>query len=330
MSTFLQNERVRQASFKLAAPYFTEAARSDGLYKGKLRPFCLPQPQADENLFSGIRREAITYFAGAGIKWHDGHDSLPSNHLCSSQVCCANFMFPFADQPDALAALLRPLFPSLDHMLPMEASTRYVAFEWIGEKNYLGEKVASDRGRTRGANCTSADAAVMFRRSDGQRQIALIEWKYTESYTSNPLAIASTGTDRRTIYQHLFARDDFPVRRDILPGFDALFYEPFYQLMRQQCLANEMERARELGADIVSVLHIAPAHNRDFQNVTSPALRSLGASAMQVWKRLASLPDRFTSVSTEMLFAPLLRSDAFPGLRAWREYLSARYDWVVD
>ena len=38
--------------------------------------------------------------------------------------------------------------------------------------------------------------------------------------------------------------------------YDDLFYEP-YQLFRQQLLANEMEKARELEADVVSVLHIS-------------------------------------------------------------------------
>jgi hypothetical protein len=45
-----------------------------------------------------------------------------------------------------------------------------------------------------------------------------------------------------------------------------------------------MERARELGADKVSLLHIAPAHNRDFRRVTSPSLIPLGDSAIGVWK----------------------------------------------
>jgi hypothetical protein len=51
------------------------------------------------------------------------------------------------------------------------------------------------------------------------------------------------------------------------------FYEPFYQLMRQQLLAREMETARECGADVVSLLHIAPAQNACFQRVTSPNLK---------------------------------------------------------
>jgi hypothetical protein len=148
-------------------------------------------------------------------------------------------------------------------MLPVEDIGRYVAFEWIGQQNYLREKLPRHGKRTRGANFTSADAAVRFENEDGTKQIALIEWKYTESYSSSSYRVARSGTDRTAIYRHLYSRADFPLDKALLPDFGALFYEPFYQLFRQQALANEMELAGELDADIVSVLHIAPAHNKN-------------------------------------------------------------------
>jgi hypothetical protein len=55
-------------------------------------------------------------------------------------------------------------------MLPIE-NGQYVAHEWIGQQNYLGERIARNGKRTRGANFTSADAAVMFQQQDGQRHI---------------------------------------------------------------------------------------------------------------------------------------------------------------
>ena len=122
-------------------------------------------------------------------------------------------------------------------------------------------------------------------------------------------------------------RSDCPIDRAALPTWDILFYEPFYQFMRQQLLAHEMELAHELGAEAVSVLHIASAHNRDFQKVTSPALRELGNSATQVWKHLLRTPERFISVSTEELFGKFELA-AFPELAAWWRYLSARYRWL--
>ena len=328
MGRFLEAERVRQASFKQTSPYFSDAVHVDGVYKGKPRPFCLPLACADENLFAGIPSSVLDYFDSEEIKWHDGGRRRPSNHLCDSHVCCVNFLFPFADKPDALMQLLRPVFPTMNRLLPMEKHPHFVSHEWIGLENYLGEKVPPHGKRTRGANFTSADAAVMFEREDGAQQIALIEWKYTEAYSATFLKFSKSGTDRTEIYAPLYNREDCPLDKDLLSSFDALFYEPFYQLLRQQLLANEMEKAQELGADVVSVLHIAPSHNVDFPRVTSPPLRDLGDSVITVWKRLVTEPDRFISISTERLFGqfPIKR---FPELAGWWDYVTARYPWVL-
>jgi len=329
MSEFLEAEKRRLSTFKVTSSYFSDAARADGIYKGNPRPFCVPRMYAEENLFPGIRQTITAYFEKYEIKWHDGRDRRPSNHLCDSQVCCANFLFPFADKPVALTELLHLLFPSVQRVLPLEQAEQFVSFEWIGQDNYLGEKMPRHGKRTRGANFTSADAAVMFEQNDGSKQIVLIEWKYTESYSSTPLKTAKSGTDRTAIYAHLYNRDDFPLQKELLPGFESLFYEPFYQLMRQQLLAYEMERAHELGAEAVSLLHIAPAHNTDFQRVTSPALGVLGDSVIEIWKKLQRYPNRFASVSTEELFNKL-PVEKFPELSGWWEYITTRYSWTQE
>jgi hypothetical protein len=183
MRKFLKVEKPRQAAFKLAAPYFTDAARADVIYKNHPYPFCLPRDYAEENLLPEMRQTILAYFDRYKIKWHDGQAGKPSNHLCDSQVCCANFLFPFADKPRPLASLLRAVFPTVGEMLPIEDG-QYVVFEWIGRHNYLHEMKSPNRIRTRGANFTSADAAVMFQHTDGRKQIVLIEWKYTEAYSS--------------------------------------------------------------------------------------------------------------------------------------------------
>ena len=326
MGKFLESEKLRQARIKTDSIYFSYSARADGIYKDKHRPFCLPIEHAEENLFPEIRQDALDFFASQGIKWHDGQNERPSNHLCDSQVCCVNFLFPFADKPGALAEVLRPFFPDLRKMLPMENGL-YVTFEWIGLENYLGEKISRNGKRTRGANFTSADAAVMFEREDEKNQIILIEWKYTESYDGTSLKVANSGTNRTEIYKPLFLREDCPINKGFLPDFDSLFYEPFYQFMRQQLLANEMEKANELGASIVSVLHIAPGHNTDFCEITSPKLKKLGETATGVWKKLVQFPGRFISVSTEELFGNL-SVEKLPQMEAWLKYVDARYLWV--
>lgn len=90
-----------------------------------------------------------------------------------------------------------------------------------------------------------------------------------------------------------------------------------------------MEKAGELGADIVSLLHIAPTANRDFRRVTSPGLREVGETAVEVWKRLVCTPDRFKSVGTEALFDEM-DTGRFPEMKPWWDYISERYRWVLQ
>jgi hypothetical protein len=328
MGTFRESEKTSQIQFKMSSPYFSGVARLDGIYNGKPRPFCLPVESAEQNLVPEIRESALSYFAEHKIKWHTGQNGKPSNHLCSSQVCCVNFLFPFADRPDELAQVFRLVYPEIEKMLPVE-NGQYVSFEWIGEENYLDEKIGRSGQRTRGANCTSADSIVMFERKDNKRQAVLIEWKYTETYSGKFLKVSGSGTDRTEIYRPLFQNADCPINKKILPSFDSLFYEPFYQFMRQQFLANEMEKAHELGADVVSVLHIAPAHNDNFRKVTSTELAKLGESAISIWKKLVKSEGRFISVSIEKLFGSLSETQ-LPKMKYWVEYVHARYQWVRE
>ena len=92
MGKFLESEKKRLSIFKSESPYFTEAAREDGVYKGKPRSFCLPREYSSEKVYSGIREEVIEYFTKYEIKWHDAIDKKPSNHLCDSMVYCINFL----------------------------------------------------------------------------------------------------------------------------------------------------------------------------------------------------------------------------------------------
>ena len=202
MTQFQKIEQQRQAAFKATSSCFSEEAKVPGSYRGHTYDFILPEACADENLFPEIRQSVKDYFSSKKIQWHDGKNDNPSPHLCSSQVCCVNFLFPFVDKPEPLKALLRPIYPTISNVIPMEDSGELVSFEWIGEEDYLGETVHKKRERTRGAHFTSTDAAIMFDRTDNKRQIVLIEWKYTEAYASKNLKISDKGTDRTQIYSH--------------------------------------------------------------------------------------------------------------------------------
>jgi hypothetical protein len=324
MGKFLDSEKQRLIAWKQETRYLSERARAPGRFRGKMRDFCVLPACAEENLYSESRLAALGYCAAYGVKWHQGQKCKCSNHLCDSMVSCFNFLFPFADKPEALAALLRSVFPSVKRILPMEDSGLWMAFEWIGMENYLGELVRGNRARTRGANFTSADAAVRFEDHSGRIQIALIEWKYTESYGRSSKARGKSGERRQRIYRQFFEDPDGPVDAGKVPGYRDLFYEPFYQMMRQQFLAHEMEKANELDAEIVTVVHISPTKNTDIHRVTSPGLEALGDSALEVWASLLRGPERFVQVHTEELFHTF-DVGVFPAMSGWHDYIQSRY-----
>ncbi len=327
-------EREKERLVPLKEQLFSAEACKAGIYKGKRYDFCLRNDCASENLNGRIRADALRYFEKRCIPWHDGIDGGPSNHLCCSQSACVNLWFPFGQAPEALAAVLRELGYDVAELLPFEADAmppddgrRYVAFEWIGERNYLKERirgrVAEDVERQRGQNFTSLDFSFRFRRSDGLIQIVAGEWKYTERYANGrSIQRSRSGTDRlEEIYAPALDAPDCQIALNGLPR-EALFFDPFDQLMRQQLLCSAMERHGEMGADVVSLLHVAPAANRDFMGrVTSPELRPVGDDVHEIWGMLVK-PRRFMGVHVEDLLPVVCRNGPD---QKWAEYMTTRY-----
>jgi hypothetical protein len=168
---FDPRERSRQAAY-FAAEFPGSAGYNGAGYR-------LAPEQAGLNLAPSIREVAPAYFSRNGITWH-----THANHGLSSQVCCLNFLMPLARRPDILGQLVGAALGIADpEMLPVEAGPDgrpwFVGFEWIGG-DYLNES-SGNGSRTRGANCTSADAVLRFWHN-GTTETLLIEWKYTERY----------------------------------------------------------------------------------------------------------------------------------------------------
>lgn len=279
-----------------AAPYSKRPA-------GPVYDVCLPLDHAAHNLLPDAREIALDRFARLGIRWHDGWQSGPSNHLRSSQVQCVNALMPFVDDPQSLAAIFGSVLP-IETVLPCGdpgAPDDHVVFELIGLVDYLNEW--NGKLPTRGANVTSLDAAIRYVASDSAIEIALIEWKYTESYLSvSPKHDAAKNATRRKRYENLWGS---VVRTDLL-DLDDLFVEPIYQMLRQQMLAHEMEQAHELGADRVRVVYAAPAANTElWTSIANSELRSVGRDDIrELWDTLRLVPDRFTWLDTAALVAP--------------------------
>lgn len=282
------------------------------------RDFQLRSGHERLNLAPGIRADAEALFAAAPpIQWH-----RYSGHALSSQTCCVNFLLPLADKPEVLSRWVGGVLnidpPEMLVIEPGRANRDwYVAFEWIGDTDYLRE---GDGGiRSRGANATAADAAVKFRTSDNKVHLLLIEWKYTERYGA-PLSEDRRGT-RRKRYSDIAFAPDGPIRSDLGLSLDDFFWEPFYQLLRQQILAWHVERDPSSGVDQARVLHLSPSENRALHDVTSPNLRQFGDDAFGVFRSLLVNPDAFIARSIEAAFSPL---SSWPDA-AWFAYLQDRY-----
>jgi len=282
----------------------------------------------EENIYSGFRCDALKFFKTRSIKWHGGGSCDTS--IVSSQVACLNCLFQFTSDPVALKCWLSTVYPDLEEVLPVSSPSEpplpdgnqpWLTFEWIGERNYLNE-----RWGTRGQNCTSVDVMFAFRTRDTKIHVVLTEWKLCERYEHkmNYIHRSRRGTDRVAIYRPQIEFDGLQI---VLGAtrFEDLFFEPLDQLMRLQLLASAMEREREMGADVVSVLHIAPRVNEGLLNQALSRNVAPGSTIGEVWRAVVK-PGRFRSVATEDLIPVLIQSGTDP---AWSEYIRKRYGAMV-
>jgi len=320
-SGFIQAQRLAQAD------HLTAVCPEPG-YKGSA--YRLAPHFREFNLAPSIREAAPAYFNEKQITWH-----IHASHGLSSQVCCLNFLMPLATRPDALSRVIaNALGIEPPEMLEIECGPNsepwFIGFEWIGESDYLNEGGASS-SRTRGANATSSDAILRFRHA-GRLETLLIEWKYTETYGApipNKVREGAARTPnevRADRYRELMFAPNGPTRDDLNLKLEDFFWEPFYQLLRQQMLAFQMEKAREAGTDRVRVLHISPAGNRRLHAVTSKALNRFGVDAFAVFAETLIDPAAFVCRTIEQVFGPLM---AEMPEDPWAAYLAGRYTFLV-
>lgn len=295
-----KNQSFDAEQRRLQGAWFTENLAPNHGYAGTA--YRVPPASRILNLAPAIRNAADRLFSAEPvIQWHQH-----ANHVLSSQVCCINFLLPFAEKPELLRRWVDHVTgDQVAAVLPIEldraAQAWFVTFEWIGDTDYLNEG-KEGASRKRGANATAADAAVLYRDIQGRTNLLLIEWKYTESYGS-PLDTKGNAT-RRQRYEDIFRHPKGPIRADADVTLDDFFYEPFYQMLRQQMLAWHTE-ANNLQIDRARVLHISPSGNRALHRVTSPRMRRFGDDAFDVFRSLLVNPEDFVSTSIENAFAPL-------------------------
>jgi hypothetical protein len=314
LSTFVATARRAAASWRESTPTISDADRAAGIYRqGRARPYCLSHEARSFNLLPEARGHALERFSAADIPWHDGVNGQPSNHLLSSQVQCANALAPLVADPGALASIFGGML-SIDRVLPFHGTgpaatlfdwNDHVVFEWAGASDYLGERANTPRAR--GEHTTSADAAIRYRATDGSVWIALVEWKYTENYRDRILKGGSAAMKARKLRYSQWWSPTGPIRIDQF-GFENMLVEPLYQLFRQQCLAQEMQKGHEGEATKVTVVFAAPAGNHDlldfFPAPDGSTLIEGAGALLSTWSDLLHQPDGFRYLDTESLLSP--------------------------
>ena len=280
----------------------------DGVFKRSPREFVLSEPAL--NLWSGIREDAIGYFEGNQISWWDAGNE-PTGHLLSSQIACVNHLYFIRQREDCATAILKQISPDIESALSL--SSGFVEFEMVGQEKLGGEKLLK-----RGVNCTSIDAMMLGVTKAGESILFLIEWKYTESYNSEPKWKGDSGQVRLDAYDQLLAAEDCPI---VIEDKKALFYEPFYQLMRQTLLGWEMVKRKEYKATNWLHVHVIPKDNLELKNkVPSPGLS--GETMEDAWRNVLKEPDKY------VVFDPvdlLQLIQIIPDTRSILAYLKKRY-----
>lgn len=306
-------ESEREKALRTRDSFFNDPG--NGVHQGKNYPFILMNPE--KNLWKGISKDAIKYFEDNKIVWWPGSDK-PAGHLLSSQISCVNHLFFLRNDKEAALRILKNINPEFSEVC-LDFEGGYVGFEVVSKGNYLGE-AQEGKEQTRGANCTSVDA-MMTGIMNGKKIQVLIEWKYTEFYSKSDKSAEAGGATRKSRYDNLIDDKYSPIQRTV--GIENLYYEPFYQLMRQTLLAWQMikNKQNELNADDWIHLDVIPENNLNLRyQVSSPDLIQSGIE--QAWKSQLKEPHKYNTITPQRLLSPLIFDNKYRSLIA---YLNERY-----
>ena len=266
-------------------------------------------------VYPPLHERVVEFFRERHIVWWNAQGA--SRNVVASQLACVNHLEPVRLDRALALALARTLVPGAVDVIPVEDG--FLTYEWIGGENYLGE--AGWTLAARGRNATALDALMIVVQPDSTQALVAFEWKLSEAYPVGlSVATSRKGTSRIETYRGLLDDADSPIRHG---DHARLFYEPFYQLMRQTLLLSQMARHAEFGASTWRHVHVVPETNRELRTrVTSPALA--GAESMSTaWQSVLVHPDRYRMVTPSDVVAGL---PAGPAWSDWRQWLRDRYD----
>jgi hypothetical protein len=296
-------EQERKKAIEIRESLFKDPG--NGIFFGKEWDFVLNDPAL--NLWEGIREDALQYFKINKIPWWLGKEDKPTGHLLSSQIACVNHLYYLRQRKDLATAVLKNIDDNITEAIIIDDG--YVEFEFIGCKNYLGEK-----SWERGANCTSVDTVMIGKNKSGKRTFFLIEWKYTEYYHKENKYCPP----RARVYDNLIENKDSPfIKKDV----KIYYFEPFYQMMRQTLLAWELIENRDHCCSDYYHIHVIPDENVDLlNNITSDGME--GDNISDAWKRTLKDPDKYIHISPKNLLNPCSK---FIDTKSFLSYLEKRY-----
>jgi hypothetical protein len=302
-----------------------------GVFRGKPYRHILPRDKQPLNLWEDIREDAIAYFGAERIAWHKD-----SHNLLNSQALCVNLFFPLREE----LALLTGFFSNRISGL---AQVNKMHFEYIGPEgtDYLHE------GGSRGQNRTSADVALEWDSEDGTRGLLLLEFKFTEGEFGRCGGAASKGnTDQSrclrsekiirapSVMCYLVQSKKRPYWDIILDSDGPLWTEnltleqhcpfryDFYQLMRNQLLAHQIERDQQSG--FARALFGVVYHRGNDRLLRMGHPYGGERNPLTAWASMLKQPESFVTFTIQDLLNWI---DAeLPGrLHDWRNFLRIKY-----
>jgi hypothetical protein len=281
------------------------------------------------NLWENIRADALIYFSAKEIHWHTNRmennlDTIPEGDMLSSNVSCVNHLFLLRKNRDYASAILKNIdkrIISAEIVCDGYGNDGYIEFESWGTKNNNNPLNEKSHDRKRGEKSTSVDAIMVGKKDDGKNILILIEWKFTEDYTKNYNGKNKCKyIDGYHDYHLLFADPNCPIQP--INNFKDLYYDPFYQLMRQTLFGWKMVEANEMGCDEYVHLHIIPKENLKIQEIISPGFKYNENNMSNVWKNLLKEPFKYKVLSPEELLSPLKNDQ---NTKDFFDFLKIRY-----
>lgn len=283
-----------------------------GVFKKKSYPFMINDNK--NNLVNQYRSDVIDYFSSNRIAWWNGK---LTNHPLSSQVACANHLFPIRNDKEAVLSVIKGVCPDIIDVFPIltdKHSPAYILLESVSDADHLNELSS-----TRGSNCTSIDALIWGVHLDGRKILFPIEWKYVESYGNDDKAKGDKGVTRLSRYTDLI--NNSSQLKSI--SHKVYYFEPFYQLMRQTLWAEQMVAHKDsetIKADDFIHIHVIPTENVDLLKKIYPCS---GMDMENTWRNHLKDQSKYRIVHPKDFLSPI---SSLP-YQELVQYLNTRY-WL--